>query len=211
MSSKRLTKKQVNAYLSMMPSGLRERLTMWHDEKEHIFTVTVHVPYCFLNKATNNYVSLASVTMPDTQEALDTYFNQIDFKNTISTVSTDTVRAMYRKVMSMPCVDTHTPRELTYVIDEEQSVRWNREENEKYNKSIEEATEKLKTEKNAAFVKLRNQVVDSLIVKSHCVLSREQANDLLDSLAEDVEMDFLQSVETAYCVAEFMYRNKIGM
>ena len=63
---------------------------------------------------------------------------------------------IYKKIE----IPTSTPRSITYVFDEEQSVRWNREQVEVYNRELSDARKNAIETRNQSLRNLDRAVID---------------------------------------------------
>ena len=97
------------------------------------------------------------------------------------------IREDVKEMANMSCRPTQKRVKPDYIFDEEKSVKWNREQVEKHNASVDEEVKRLNTEKNKMRDTLYQEIYDHIISDLEGKTSKSGAIALFDYAYQEGE------------------------
>ena len=187
----------------IMPSTIMQNSNLQVDKKVGRWLITFQTGAMYQVKGTDRYVRKLEV-MDGSEDALREALRTLDYTNWIGWTTPTALRAHYYAAHAMQTVSKRQPRPHDYVVDEDKSVRWNREQNQLYNDSIQAEMTDMMRQKDEAIRKVQEEIACHMVFTSEGAMSLTQARALWEIIG-NTTLDFDEKMNLLDEMSEFWF------
>ena len=174
----------------IIPAGILRDAVIKFNRVSRIWSIRFCSGAMYRVKDTDKYVKVLEVH----DSILIPNVKAIDFSDWIWWCSLDSLKDKYRVCLRMPVVSNKVFRDENLITDIDKTVRWNLEQNAKYNASICKENEELEAKRQAAMDKLVTEIAYHMVFSTDGAIGLNQAHALWKTI-DATPMSFDQKME----------------